>query len=411
MVQAHLGPASWLRRSIIPAGIVLGLAYLNFACNYSLGYKEIYQHHSHASAILLWIVNGFSQVCIFVYWYLTVAVGPGKSPQFPAFNIHNELESAHAQYMPVPHLFFCDESGYPYYDSNTQSIKLERTFYSKHVGYNVLKYDHYCLWIGTVVGLTNYLYFFKFCIWLLTFFATMLVWTAVYTHPSIRRRGVINHNFIVVYVMCGLWLLMIGALVASHVVYVCFNMTTLDDLTKKQRRRYQNWQSRRGGGESSKPSEPKLGCIRPRLPRQENGARFVNVEHGETRVVVRFDVNDLPFDLGWKRNWINLVLNGNRSRGRSESFYTTARFTRSVVVLLVPFVELLWRSPPTSMMMKRSNLAEAGASYLESMSSQWEYYSEELSPRFLEMIQLRISKGDCHSPSYLVNKESLQETV
>ena len=69
-----------------------------------------------------------------------------KITNFPTFNIYNEENNENL--ISLPDLFFCDKQGFPYYCSNSNSIKLERSFYSKDIGYNVLKFDHYCIWIG-----------------------------------------------------------------------------------------------------------------------------------------------------------------------------------------------------------------------------------------------------------------------
>ena len=122
------------------------MGYFNYVVNYSLGYKLIYKNHSHASGIILWILMGLLQLSLYIYWILIFIIGPGKSPIFPPLNIYNEENNENL--ISLPDLFFCDKQGFPYYCSNSNSIKLERSFYSKDIGYNVLKFDHYCIWIG-----------------------------------------------------------------------------------------------------------------------------------------------------------------------------------------------------------------------------------------------------------------------
>ena len=73
----NIDTLSQIRLSVIPIGIVIGLGYLNFALNYSLGYQEIYVHHSHGVAITLWCLSGLCQVVLFVYWVLILYIGPG----------------------------------------------------------------------------------------------------------------------------------------------------------------------------------------------------------------------------------------------------------------------------------------------------------------------------------------------
>ncbi|WLF80814.1 palmitoyltransferase pfa5 [Lodderomyces elongisporus] len=426
-------PSSWWNRALIPFLICLGLGYLNFALNYSLGYKEVYQHHSRASAILLWVISGYIQVCIFIYWILIICIGPGVAPKIAPFNIYDEPPRPSLQLTPTPDIFFCDKMGYPYYDSQVDSIKLERSFYSKYVGHTVLKYDHYCVWIGATIGRNNYLYFLKFCACFLAFFVVLLVYTGVYTRASINRGGEINHNYIVLYIMGGFWVLMISALLGTHLRYVCINITTLDDLAIKQRDRYTRWKSRNnknekkdegkgkgkgkgrgreGGGEDGKmsrnqgSSEPRdlrpiFECLKAKTPRMEDGRRYVNVKHGEYRLVVEFDVTKRPFDLGLKINWINLVFNGNRNKMQPRSFYTNFKFILSILQMFTPFIELIWQhlgKPKYRDIEKENN--EQHQSY-----SVYEQYSEQLGPLFLNNVYEKINKRDCYLASYTNVKE------
>ncbi|KAI5967928.1 PFA5 [Candida margitis] len=382
---------SQFRRLIVPCGIILGLAYLNFALNYSLGYQEVFVHHSQGVAITLWCLSGFLQVLVSTYWCLILYIGPGRSPQFPLFDIYSEGKQ---DLLPLPDLFFCDEYGFPFYDSKTQSLRMERSFYSKYVGYNVLKFDHFCLWIGSSIGLTNYLYFMKFCIWFLSFFIIMLVYVSRYTRSSINR-GEINHNFILLYIMSGFWIFCISALFISHVVYVCSNMTTLEDISAKQKARYQRWKDRQRKEEANGGG---LNCLAPKQPRKENGKRYVSVKKDDIRLVIEFDVTERPFNMGWKKNWINLVLNGNRTQGRGEEYYTTARFMEAMVVFFVPFAEI-----PFELHRNRTLLdLEKDHKGIERKIVEFNFYSNEVSPVFLNMIEDKIERKECYIPSYFV---------
>ena len=113
---------------LVPICVVLVLAYLNYAINYAVGYKLVYVHHSHAVAIILWVLLGFFQLELLVYWVLIFLVGPGKSPVFPPIDLYGENNKG---LIPLPDLFFCDEKGFPYYCSNSNSIKLERSFFKR----------------------------------------------------------------------------------------------------------------------------------------------------------------------------------------------------------------------------------------------------------------------------------------
>ncbi|KAI5964113.1 PFA5 [Candida pseudojiufengensis] len=381
------------RRFIVPFFVILGFGYFNYALNYSLGYNEIYKHHSHASAIVLWCLTGFCEFCVLIYWALILYVGPGISPKFPQWNLfqNSELEN---ELLPTPDIFFCDEFGYPYYDSHTQSMKIDRSFYSKYFEHVILKYDHHCLWVGTSIGLTNYLYFLKFCFWFLALFIIMLIYSAKYTRSTIAR-GEINHNLIPIFIACGLWIPMIAGLLVTHIRYVCLNMTTLDDITLNQRNRYRRYKDRKK--QKSSPI-----CPQPRKPRKENGDRYVSVKKEDFRLIIKFDIKERPFDMGFKKNWINLIFNGNRNNGKSDDYYTTKKFVYGLIIFMCPFVEL-----PLEFQQRRRIHYDPEMNFkpIDNIKAEYDYYSSDLSPQFLKMIQMKIDKKDCYIPSYLNYKE------
>lgn len=369
MLDTPLLHTVWAKR-VVPIALVFILAYYDFASYYALGYQEIWKHHAHGSALCLWIISGICQFLMMVYWILILILGPGKSPKVAPFDLfanNNELTK-------VPDIFFCDQYGYPYYCSQTQSIALPRTFYSKDLRYNTLKYDHYCVWIGTVVGRDNYVFFCKFIGWFLSFFLVTLVFLVRYT-PSNAHRG-LNHNLIPLYVISAFGLLMVGALVAQNIRYISLNMTTLDDITLNQRKRYMRWKHKHQG----------TRVKRNKMPRVEKGDRYVNVKDSDgIRVVVKYDIEERPFDLGFKCNWINFALNGNRSTPAGRA-YTSSELVTAFIVFLVPFSELFVRK----LFIEPTDLLER---YLHD--------SDRISESFLEKIMEKVVRKDCYLPSYV----------
>lgn len=119
-------------------------------------------------------------------------------------------------------------------------------------------------------------------------------------------------------------------------------------------------------------------------------------------MVVEFDVTECPFNMGWRRNWINLVLNGNRTKGKDEQYYTTARFIEAMVVLAVPFAEI-----PFELRRRRAlSDLESNANGIERKIAEFIFYSNEVSPEFLNMIEDKIDKRECYIPSYFWQKRT-----
>lgn len=383
-MTGHQSPI-WLRvvKIGVPIGVIFGLAYIDFASFYSLGYQEIYKHHSKGIAVALWVLGGFSQFVMFLYWILMFVIGPGKSPVFQPLNLYGTDDP---NLIPCPDIFPCDEYGYPEYNSNARSIVTARTFYLKDMGYMVLKFDHFCLWIGTVVGETNYLFFMKYCQWFLTYFVVILIFLIRYTPLNIGRGGEINHNFIPLYVMCGMWILMIGALFGTHFYYIVINKVTLDQVSENQKRSFERWQN---SHKDDKKKRPK--------PREETGWRYINVKKDNLRLVVQYGINDRVYDMGAKKNFINLVYNGNRNHGLEELFYTTQKYFVALAILFIPFVDIYNGFKYA----KRPPIDPEIGSLQERKRMEFESYSCKLNDDFLQHVYGKIERKECYIAQYI----------
>lgn len=373
----------WLKQ-IVPIAVVFSMGYLDFAAFYSLGYKEIYVRHSHGVAISLWILGGIIQFSALLYWLLLLFVGPGKSPRFKALDIYGTDPTLTL----VPDYFVCDKYGFPYFCSNSNSITANRSFFLKDVGYSVLKFDHYCLWIGNVIGESNCLFFLKFMTCLVIYLAIFLIYLGIYTRSSMSGGREINHNFIVLYVVCGFWIIMIFALLSVHVMYVSINMTTLDEITQRQQLVYQRWKLRNQGKNVKKKN----------VPRKEDGKRYINVKKDDYRLVVQFDIMDRPYNLGYKTNWINFIFNGNRTHRLKTCELTTSRFIQSLIIFIVPFIDIpvffaTWKS-------HQQKHQEDGFSDGQRNLLFYQHHNSEFSEDFKRKIDEKIQSNQCYTALY-----------
>ncbi|EGV63218.1 zf-DHHC-domain-containing protein [Yamadazyma tenuis ATCC 10573] len=366
-------PRTW-RNKIVPVGIIIGLGYLDFISCYSLGYQEIYTHHSHGVAICLWVLAGICQVLLFIYWAVIYVKGPGSCPQTKPYDLHN---SGDCQFDRPPPIFTCDEYGYPIWCNNCQSIKTTRASHMKTVSRCVPRVDHFCIWIGTVIGKNNYRPFIKFMLWFLVYFLIMLVFLVRYT-PSNYHRGDpgINNNYIVLYIMCGLWILMLSGLLVSQLYYISKNMTTIDDLNIKKARMYH-----RRNPSKEDENHPKTEA------HPDSGTRFVSVDKGDFRLVVQCSVNDLLYNFGPKKNWINvMVYDSSTYFSPDERLYSSGKFVEAILIFIVPLLDLFYTKQITN-------------------------DSEPVSfgPEFLALLESKISRHRCYLPSYLSERPNAEE--
>lgn len=362
----------WIK-PIVPVVILLILGYGNFVGGYTLGYQQIWKSHSHTSAIIFWVLLAFCQVTFLFYWGLIIIVGPGKLNNLPLIDIYNSGDND--MISPPPAYFPCDQYGFPYFDSHTGSIMAPRSFYLKDAGYIVLKFDHYCVWVGSVIGQNNYLYFMKFIIWFWLFFVLFIVYLSVYS----KNIDNINPNLIVAFIICGFWLLILLAFIIVHLKYTFINMTTLDEVTIKQYNQYQRFKLR----------NQNLKVKKTRIPRKEDGLRYINVAHDNTRLVISYSIHDRIYNMGFKKNWINLIFNGNKNQNY-QGKYDNITLLKAFILFLLPYVDLYC----LKFINNNDNL------------NPHQYFSDNYNEEFLKLIDEKVKNRLCYLPLYIKPEQS-----
>lgn len=351
---------------LVPLCVVLVLGYIDYAALYALGYREIYTHHAHKTAVSLWVLVSLTQALLFLYWGMIYGLGPGKCPQIPPYTLIDYDGSGSSD---APLHFLCDDRGFPCFLLEAQSMIPPRGYWLRHTESMVPRFDHYCLWIGCVIGRGNYIQFLKFMVNFLAFFVIILLYLSIYTRQN-HLRGVIDHNFIVLFVLSGFWIIMLLALIGQHVMYITQNRTTIEDLAKTNKTKYDLYQKRKERGKAH-----------GRVPREELGKRYLNIESPRgSRCVVEFDVRERPYDMGWYQNWLNLVFNCNINHGFRHEEFSVFRLVWAVLVLTVPGLDFI---------------------YMRQMASSFAKF-DTISPTFYQSIMKKIERGQFSDPEYLV---------
>lgn len=364
-------------KKAVCAFVVVGLGYLDYASCYIVGHNEVYKHHLKAAAIVLWLLLAVFQGSMFLYWIIVHFKGPGRVPKRPPLDIYGNDSSL----LRVPDVFVCDEQGFPYWCSKCQTVKVHRLFHLGDVDYCVSKFDHYCVWIGTAIGRNNLLAFFKFLYFFDAYFILILCFVAPTTRLALARSDANIPHYVILYIFCVFWISIILSMFVVLTYSVVRNWTTLDDITVKQARAYSRYEERlrkRNG------STFLLG----RVPRKESGIRYINVAHDGTRKVVAYHVQELPYNLGFQSNLINLVYGGNRSDNSTLVHFSTSKFLKAFLVFVVPYADLFIQNPN-----------EKDTESLDINS-----YGDDFSPSFMDHINEKISTGNFSYASYLQQK-------
>lgn len=174
-----------------------------------------------------------------------MVIGPGSAPRVPQYDLGNnnhstslkqetaisinDEESCYEISSP-PQVFVCDSHGYPLWCSTCQSVKLDRVHHSAELGHCVPKMDHFCIWIGAMIGLSNYKFFIQFLFYLmlqLTFVFSTLV---LYARPFQPEYKSCSFHIIALFTLVVTWLAMLAMFMCTHILYILTNKTTLEQL-------------------------------------------------------------------------------------------------------------------------------------------------------------------------------------
>ncbi|SCU94324.1 LADA_0G07866g1_1 [Lachancea dasiensis] len=246
-------------RCLVPLVLLGLLCYASWAFCYALCYREVYHKFGQKS---IGVGLMFGQLVLVVVligtWSQLVAIGPGRQPKVLPFRIlpenvnsdgEEELSGKSPQHPPMtivpPSLYQCDPQGYPLWCTACQTIKGNRTHHSSTLGYCVPRFDHYCVWIGTVVGRKNYRLFMQFTMYAGWFCIFVIASIASFLRRMIASRKDIprvDPNILVLLALCCVFMLMVGPLFLSHCYYMAKNRTSLEVIaTKRRSKATKNW--------------------------------------------------------------------------------------------------------------------------------------------------------------------------
>ncbi|KAH3899477.1 uncharacterized protein SCODWIG_01008 [Saccharomycodes ludwigii] len=140
-------------------------------------------------------------------------------------------------YSKPPQIYPCDEQGFPLWCTMCQSIKQPRTHHSSHLNRCIWKFDHYCLWIGQVIGGANYKVFiqyaFSIVIFLsIMFFSIVSLYLPHYNNNKLNEKY-IKGNIITVIIITGPFLTFSVMLFLQHCYYTIMNITSIESIQRK----------------------------------------------------------------------------------------------------------------------------------------------------------------------------------
>lgn len=171
----------------IPVFLALIVAYCSYvvigplSIDYLINNKERNRRVAAGIAIpIVWVILLLPVAATWVRLLTIVFRDPGYVPQGHDKDDHSE-EAADFWTRDV---FVCDQKGLPIWCHHCENWKPDRVHHNQDVGRCTLKMDHFCPWVGGVVGERSHKYFLQFLFYSMILSTYLMICMAYFVHES-----------------------------------------------------------------------------------------------------------------------------------------------------------------------------------------------------------------------------------
>lgn len=235
-------------------------------------------------------------------------------------------------------VFVCAPDGRPKWCHECQCWKPDRTHHCSDVGRCVQKMDHYCPWVGGVVGENSFKFFIQFVFYAALYCVFNVVVMAVYLARKLEGTLELEVHFIVLLALSGFFGLFTIGMFGSSLQFALYNLTTIENLSNKRRPWTlavlipESFQIPKEGHyphityplpltkptSSSSPSTqqtetPEQLQIQPQGTHSNDPTHLAAVREARdaratrTFAILTLGVGRNPWDLGWRRNFTSVM--------------------------------------------------------------------------------------------------------
>ncbi|KAK3500976.1 DHHC palmitoyltransferase-domain-containing protein [Neurospora crassa] len=233
-------------------------------------------------------------------------VGPDDDPDSPG------LESFYSK-----DVFICESDGKPRWCHSCCTWKPDRAHHCSEIDRCVKKMDHYCPWVGGIVGETSFKYFIQF-----TFYASLcsivvITACAVCTRQRLHTGHGPDGFVVAILALSGLLGFFAVTMFITSARYALQNMTNIDYLKSKNFVHNLAIRVPRGIQSCEKYKVvtypiSKSGDLGTPLPGDVGARGVANMRDmlaTRTFAVVKTELGENPWDLGFYRNWKSVMGN------------------------------------------------------------------------------------------------------
>jgi len=130
-------------------------------------------------------------------------------------------------------VFVCNSDGRPPFCSTCYNWKPDRSHHCSELNRCVLKFDHFCPWVGGVVSETSFKFFVQFTFYGALFTLHLLVVVAYFFAQRRQESNFLNAHWVVLLAISGLFFLFSGGMCMSSSQFALINSSTIENLNRK----------------------------------------------------------------------------------------------------------------------------------------------------------------------------------
>ncbi|KAK0250736.1 Palmitoyltransferase pfa5 [Friedmanniomyces endolithicus] len=230
--EAPLAPrnkASLATARVVPAVLVLIVAYVTYVVIGPLTINYLLNAPQHvrpriATGIatpIVWLFLLIPVAATYLRLLLVVLRDPGYVPQGD-----DESKKEPPPDFSMRDVFVCDSNGHPIWCYYCRNWKPDRAHHNQDVGRCTLKMDHFCPWVGGVVGERSLKFFIQFLFYSMVLCTYLTALMAFFVHETLHRNS--NIHFCVALGLGAFFLLFTLGMVVTTVQYAGMGWTTIE---------------------------------------------------------------------------------------------------------------------------------------------------------------------------------------
>ncbi|KAK3367108.1 DHHC palmitoyltransferase-domain-containing protein [Lasiosphaeria ovina] len=215
-------------------------------------------------------------------------------------------------------VFICETDGRPRWCSTCCNWKPDRAHHCSEIERCVRKMDHYCPWVGGIVGETSFKFFVQFTFYA-ALYCTVVIVAAALCLRWLASNGLGVDGFVIAVLAIGAFFgLFTTAMTLTSIRYIGLNLTNIDYLKSKCIVHQLAIRVPRGT-----PPGPDYGVVHYPLPKSADGLSspesalaggkgpFSTRDQLATRTfaIVKTEMGENPWQLGAYRNWKSVMGN------------------------------------------------------------------------------------------------------